>query len=100
MIDIYVQRVIEYFQETEAEPGFYVHEEKEAGSNAVFLLVCAEPEKYFNRYIEFLKAIDLEHTVAQHDNVSLLKKVLTGGQLIQLQEVLSTLNGGEYTPDA
>lgn len=99
MLDIYVQRVIKYFRDTDAEPGFYVHEEKEAGSDAIFHLVRSDSKKYFHRFIEYLRSVDLEHTVAQSDNVQVLKKELSEAQLTELREVISTLNGGEYLPN-
>jgi hypothetical protein len=98
MLDIYVQRVIKYFRDTDAEPGFYVHEEKEAGSDAIFHLVRSDPKKYFHRFIEYLRAVDLEHTVAQSDNIQELKKDLSEDQLTELRKVIGTLNGGEYLP--
>ena len=99
MLDIYVQRVIKYFQDTDAEPGFYVHEEKEAESDAIFHLVRSDSEKYFHRFIEYLHAVDLEHTVAQSDNIHELKKELSEAQLKELRKVIGTLNGGEYLPN-
>ncbi len=98
MIDTYVERVIKYYQSTDGEPAFCVHEEKEAGSDAIFYLVCADSEKYFDRYCEYLSSMDLEHTLAQSDNIFMLKKVLTERQLKQIRRLLGTLNGGEYMP--
>lgn len=95
-IETFVRRVIALFRETQAEPGFYVHEEKEAASDAIYFLVEAEPATYFERYLEYLEVIDLEHTVAQHDNVSLLAKKLSDEQLAKLRTTLEGLNGGEY----
>lgn len=99
MLDIYVQRVIKYFQDTDAEPGFYVHEEKEAGSDAIFHLVCVDSNKYFDRFVEYLRAVDLEHTVAQSDNIFLLKERLNEAQLKELRDVIASLNGGIYLPE-
>ena len=98
MLDIYVQRVIKYFKDTDAEPGFYVHEEKEAGSDAIFHLLRCDSSKYFPRFIEYLRCVDLEHTVAQSDNIRELKNELSKAQLTELRDVISTLNGGEYLP--
>ncbi|WP_444996495.1 hypothetical protein [Aliikangiella sp. IMCC44359] len=99
LLDTYVQRVITYFKEIGTESGFYVHEEKEAGSDAILYLMYSNPEKYFQRYIEYLQVIDLEHTVAQADNINLIRKIITETQLTQLREALSVLNGREYMPD-
>ena len=99
MLDIYVQRVIKYFRDTNAEPGFYVHEELEAGSDAIFHLVRADSKKYFPRFIEYLRAVDLEHTVAQSDNIQVLKKELSEAQLTELRDLIGTLKGGQYIPN-
>jgi len=99
LIDTYVERVIAHFVATDAEPGFYVHEEKEAGSDAICKLVLAEPHTYFDRYLQFLKAVDLEHTVAQHDNVRMMSKVLSDEQRARLRSLLADTTGGEYFGD-
>ena len=96
LLDTYVQRVIAFFKETDAEPGFYVHEEKEAASDALRLLVAAEPDAYFERYLEFLQAVDLEHTVAQHGNVTFLAGKLSDEQRERLREVLAATSGGHH----
>jgi len=99
LIELYVQRVIENFQDTDGEPGFYVHEEKEAGSDAILALMRVNFDKYCETYIEYLKAVDLEHTVAQSDNIRILSAILPEQKLKQLRDLLGTLSGGEYMPD-
>jgi len=98
-LEVYVKRVINYFKETDAYPGFYVHEEKEAASDAILNLVKADKDKYFPLFLEYLKAVDLEHTVAQSDNVHIIKDMLSEAQVIELVEVLESTSGGEYILD-
>ena len=96
MLETYVQRVINYLKETEGEPAFYVHEEKEAGSDAILNLVKVDKDRYFPLFIEYLHAVDLEHTVAQSDNVHILKDILSEAQISELKEALDSISGGEY----
>jgi hypothetical protein len=73
-----------------------VHEEKEAGSDAIYFLVKADPDAYFDRYLEFLRSIDLEHTLAQHDNTRMLVDHLSSEQVDELKKLLAETSGGEY----
>lgn len=93
----YVEYVIQYFVNTNAEPGFYVHEEKEAGSDAIHCLLKADASKYLSLYFDFLRAIDLEHTVAQADALFRLQQdqLLTAEQWQQLSDVVADC-GGEH----
>lgn len=102
-VRVYVERVIDFsVANRDNDIGFYVHEEKEAGSDAIMGLVKAEPGVYFPLYLRYLGALDLEHTVAQHGNVVELWKVINPQQRADLAAFLSSTNGGQnfFLPDA
>ncbi len=99
LIATYVRRVIDLFRETGGEPGLYVNEELEAGSKAIESLVIANPPEYLPLYLEYLEAIDLEHTVEQHSVVMRIRVRLNDDQCNEIKQTLGRLSGGENFPD-
>lgn len=94
-IERYVRDVIAFNRAHHGEPTLYVNEELEAGSHAVEALLGADLDRYLPLYLEYLAAIDLDHTVEQHDLARRLGERVDDAQRQRLTEALEGLSSGE-----
>lgn len=98
-IERFVRDVIAFNQAGGGEPALYVNEELEAGSHAVEALLGADLDRYLALYLEYLSAIDLDHTVEQHSVAARLGERLDDAQRERLVAHLETLSSGEVLID-
>ena len=87
---MYVQQIVAANRARGGDP-IYVHDELEAGGNAIEALVAAGKQEDVKLLKSYIESIDVDHTVQLHDVMSVARKAFSAKQLSAIDKIFDEL---------